>query len=457
MSAELPGIGDWRKLVSDGLKGRDFDSLRSKTSDGIVIEPLYERQRDAEPLLGRGALPWTIVQPVDNPDPDKANEQAIADIKGGATGLSLRFADSFPAATTGLPAAAGVLEEALDGVDLAKVHIRLEPHADVFRSAVSLHLFAEKSGVAPELARISFGLDPLSFAESSADTTPQPEQFAGVFSYLRSRRYRGPLVCLDARVFHEAGASEAQELAGVLALAAWWLRELDETGVGSPADVMQHFGASLSVDRDLLVSLAKLRAARLLWARFQEVCGAPFSLLPIHAETSRRMLTRVDPHANLLRNTLAALAAAVSGADSILVHPHTAALGPANPEARALARNIQHLLMQESHLDRVADPGAGSGAIEALTNALGERAWAEFQQIERESGIIASFGSGAFPARIGEARAALVTEVASGAAPLVGSTLHTTEPGFGSDGEPTVKAPRGLAPIRLELLAKAAA
>ena len=84
--------------------------------------------------------------------------------------------------------------------------------------------------------------------------------------------------------------------------------------------------------------------------------------------------------------------------------------------------------MEESHLDRVADPGAGSGAIEALTDALAERAWAEFQTIEREGGIVESFRSGAFPARIAEARAALVAEVASGAAPLVGSTLHASEP-----------------------------
>jgi methylmalonyl-CoA mutase len=455
MSTDFPGIGDWRKLVSESLKGGDFDRLRSTTRDGIVVEPLYERRPDDRPRLGRRTSAWTIVQPVDDPDPDKANDQALRDINGGATGLSLRFADSSFATTAGLPASERVLEAALGGIELARIHIRLEPSKDPFRRAVSLHLHAERTGIAPELTRIDFGLDPLAFVENSAETTPKPEQFARVFSYLRSRNYRGPLASMDARVFHETGATEAQELAGFLAVGAWWLRLLDETGEGSPAEIMQYLGASLSVDRDFLLSLAKLRAARLLWARLQEVCEAHLSPLPVHAETSRRMLTRADPHANLLRNTIAGFAAAVGGADTILVHPHTAALGLPDPDARSLARNIQHLLMQETHLDGVADPAAGSGAIEALTDALAERAWAEFQQIEREGGIVESLRSGALTARIAQARTALVTEVVDGKAPLVGSTVYST----GSDAteKSTPAPPRGLQPVRLEALAKAAA
>ena len=115
------------------------------------------------------------------------------------------------------------------------------------------------------------------------------------------------------------------------------------------------------------------------------------------------MLTRADLLANLLRNTLAAFAAGVGGADTISVVPHTAALGITDRNARALARNIQHLLMEESDLHRVADPAAGSGAIEALTEALAERAWAEFRAIEREGGIVESLRAGQFQARIAAA------------------------------------------------------
>lgn len=454
-SGAPPGLVDWRKVVEASLKGRDFDSQRSPTRNGFSIEPLYARRNDTEPLPGRGARPWAIVQPVDDPDPDRANEQALADISGGATGLSLRFAGSPAAGAVGLPPTHNALSIALEGVDLGKVHLRLELSSERPQSVVELSVLAEKSGIAPELAEIGFGLDPLALVGESP-RRPEPEQLAGLFSFLRKHKFRGPLACLDARPLHEAGASEAQELGGALGIAAWWLRELAETDVGRPPDVMSFFGASLSVDRDVLLSLAKLRALQLLWARLQELCGAPPTHLPVHAETSRRMLTRADPHSNLLRNTMAAFAAATGGADSILVQSHTAALGLADANARGLARNIQHLLIEEADVSHVSDPGAGSGAIEAMTDALAERAWAEFQMIEREGGIVASIQSSAFPARIASARKALAREVREGTTPLVGSTVYrAAEPAEAEQSEPEHPGP--LAPIRLEALARAAA
>ena len=123
--SDMPGIADWRRLVERQLKGRDFASLQSRTRDGIVIEPLYEGRSDATPLPGRGGRPWIVVQPVDGPDPDLAAEQAQEDLRGGATGLALRFAD---AARPGLPPTEEALRAALQGIDLAAIHLRLEPH-----------------------------------------------------------------------------------------------------------------------------------------------------------------------------------------------------------------------------------------------------------------------------------------------------------------------------------------
>jgi methylmalonyl-CoA mutase len=156
MSAEVPGIDDWRKLVSESLKGRDFDSLRSKARDGIVIEPLYERRNEAQPLWSRGGRRWTIVQAVDDPDPDRANQQAIADIKGGATGLSLHFSSESYA---GLPPTQDALRTALDGIDLTAIRLRLEPHLRGLDAATWLKDLILTSGIAPERADIDFGLD----------------------------------------------------------------------------------------------------------------------------------------------------------------------------------------------------------------------------------------------------------------------------------------------------------
>jgi methylmalonyl-CoA mutase len=427
----------------------------ARTRDGIAIEPLYARRRDLPALSGRGAHRWAIIPAIDHTNPDRANAQAHADLVGGANGLSLRFAGSPAAAGFGLPATPTALAVALDGVDLAKTAIHIEPHADAIDSVEWLTALVAKSGVAPELTQISFGLDPV--AALARDAKPDTESFAASFRAIRATRFRGPLALLDARPYHEAGASEAQELGAILATAAWWLRALDAAGI-APAAAMPFLGPSISGDRDVLLSIAKLRALRLLWERLQEMCGVPPTPLHLHAETSRRMLTRADPPTNLLRNTIAAFAAGVGGADSITVVPHTAALELADAGARALARNLQHLLIEESHLSFVSDPSAGAGVIEALTDALCERAWEEFQTIEREGGIIESILAGSFQTRVTKARAALVEDTARGATPLVGATIHPPkESARGVAAASTVPAALpGLAPLSLEAAAIAA-
>jgi methylmalonyl-CoA mutase len=455
-AGEAPDMDAWRRLVERALKEGDFSALQSRTRDDIVVEPLYAGRTDTMPVPARGPRPWTLVQIIDDPDLDHANAQALEDLGGGATGLALRFDGAPSAAGFGLSPTAEAVHAALDGVDLAAIHLRIDPHPQAIGTARLLRNLIAKSGVAPERADAAFGLDPIGPAACQGTDVPSPKTFVACFRELQSAGLRGVLGELDARVFHEAGASEAQELAAILAGAVWWLRALGEAGT-SPAAALPFFGAALAVDRDQFLSIAKLRALRLLWARLQELCGAPPTPLQVHAETSRRMMTRADPHGNLLRTTIAAFAAAVGGADSIAVLPHTAALGLPDRGARALARNLQHLLMEESHLHRVADPAAGSGALEALTDALAERAWSEFQAIEREGGIADSLRSGAFPSRIADARNALSAALRRGEAPLVGATIYqaTAEP-ESQAASPVASSSDDLVPVRLEQLAAAA-
>jgi methylmalonyl-CoA mutase len=351
-------------------------------------------------LPGRGASRWIIVQEIELSDPDRANERIKADIEGGADGFALRLPPATADGTEFWPPA-GALRATFDGVDITKLHLRIDAAGGPLQQAKALAGFIIDSGLAPELADIAFCLDPLAafLVGASAD----PEQFAASFLALRHARFRGPLAVLDGRSFHAIGATDAQELAIVLGGAVWWLRALAVVDVGANA-ALPLFGAGISVDADVILSIAKLRALRLLWGRLQELCDVARTPLKVHAETSRRMLTRDELTDNLLRNTLAAFAAGVGGADSILVVPHTAAIGMADRNARALARNLQHLLMDESDLHSVADPGAGAGTIEALTDQLAARAWSEFQAIERDGGIIESLRGGRLPARSAAAR-----------------------------------------------------
>jgi methylmalonyl-CoA mutase len=167
------------------------------------------------------------------------------------------------------------------------------------------------------------------------------------------------------------------------------------------------------------------------------------------------MLSRTDFETNLLRNTIAAFAAGAGGADSIAVLPHTSP--PCSADARAIARNIQHLLSEEAHIHRVDDPAAGSGAIETLTDALAQRAWTEFQTIESEGGILQSLAAGSFQARIAEARASLQNQVATHEVALVGAMpdpfLEVTAAPVAGEGSSALP---GLAPVRLEDFVRAA-
>jgi methylmalonyl-CoA mutase len=452
-----PGMEDWRRLVRKALNGNDPAMLGSSTRDGIAIEPLYERRRGGAPLTGRGARPWIIVQVVDEANPDDANAHALADLNGGATGLAVKFAGAPLSTGAGLSLDAQALRIALEGIDPAAIHLRLEPHAEASATARSLADIVERSGTAPELTDIAFGLEPVaSLAGGLSDA--RFDEFGTCVRELLAAGFRGPLATLEGRVFHEAGATEAQEIAAILAAASWWVRLLDAAGIAANKAV-SHFGASLAVDQDQLVSTAKLRALRLVWARFEEVCEAPPVRLPIHAQTSSRMMTRADPTTNLLRTTLAAFAAGVGGADSVAVLPHTAALGSTDPDARALACNIQHLLIEEAQVHRVADPSAGSGAIEALTDALAERAWSAFQTIEQEGGLVESLKAGSLQARIADARAALQNAVADGDTPLVGATIYSAPDKAKHDAPPppNVLSELGLPAARLEDFAEAAA
>src|SRR5262249_13441721 len=179
----------------------------------------------------------------------------------------------------------------------------------------------------------------------------------------------GPFAPADARIVHNAGGSEAQELAYALAVAVAYLRALEAGGVGlDAARGMIYF--RFAADADQLLTIAKFRGVRKLWARIEEACGLTPAPAFITAETAWRMMTRRDPHTNMLRATIAVVSAGVAGANAITVLPFTMALGLPDPFARRIARNTQLVLLEESNLARVSDPAAGSGAVEALTDAL---------------------------------------------------------------------------------------
>ncbi|ANT50658.1 methylmalonyl-CoA mutase subunit beta [Mesorhizobium amorphae] len=430
MDVDLPNVERqrWLTLAEKALAGGSFeDKLVSHSDDGIRIEPLYERSVTAEPLVrANPKLAWIVSQRIDDPDIGRAKTQALEDVAQGATGLSLVFEGAPNAFGYGLPRTAEALETVLDGVPLNRVQIRIDAHPWSRAVADWLVAFLGKRRSDPAKLNLSFGIDPAAiFAGTGrlrmsieALQASMPQSLAHFFSM----GVPGVLLEADGRVFHNAGATEAQELGTMLASAVSYLKMFEQARQPL-VYAAPHIGFALGVDQDQFLSMAKVRALRRLWARIQEACSIPASTASIHAETSYRMMTAADPETNILRTAIAGFAAAAGGADSISVLPHTIAHGLPAGFARRVARNTQLIMANESHVDHVADPASGSGAVEALTADLCAAAWEEFQRIEAEGGVLVSLQQGYIQNRVQTASAKRNAEYRSGERAIVGTTV----------------------------------
>ena len=381
----------WRALAERTVRG-GLDALRSETDDGLPILPLYPRVSTDQPQPWRGAEAWLVSQRVDHPDPELANRSALLDLEGGADALAVVCAASPYARGFGLAADTKVFDRAFDGVELDLISVRLDAGKDA-RAAVSAiaDLVVERRLTSAGLV-IDLGFDPIGmFARTAC-----PEALGDLRAVLDLSRRAGlagrPLLA-DGRPYHEAGAGEARELAATLATAVQYLRRLEASGLGLAA-ARDAIAWLLPVDADVFLGIAKMRAARRLWARVETASGLDAKPLRLHAETSWRMMTRYDPWVNVMRATAAAFAAGVGGADGVTVLPMTLPLGLPDDAARRLARNVGRVTIDEACLAKVDDPAAGAGGLEALTDGLCERAWALFQNIERAGGIEAALKTG---------------------------------------------------------------
>jgi methylmalonyl-CoA mutase len=430
LAADFPAAtrDDWLRLVEAVLKGAAVERLARTTHDGLKIQPIHPRRSDTTAIAGRApAAPWQVMQRVDHPDPAAANTEALCDLENGASGLSLVFAGAIGSYGYGLPSGADTIERVLDRVFVdAGIALDLDLSTPAREAPLHIAAWVKQRGVDPAAIQLRCGLDPLrSLALDGASPLPWPELAAllvRIVSDLVAQGLKGPFAVADGRVIHNAGGSEAQELAYVLATALAYLRALEAGGIAlDEARRMIFF--RLSADAEQFPTMAKLRALRKLWARVEEACGLPPGLAFVAAETAWRMMTRRDPYVNMLRTTIAAVAAGLGGADAITVLPFTLALGLPDRFARRIARNSQLILLEESNLARVTDPAAGSSAIEALTDQLCLAAWSLFQEIEAAGGAYAALEAGTVQAKVSAVRKARLEAIAGGREAITGTTV----------------------------------
>ena len=423
-----PTEAHWRRLVDAALKGGSFERLKSRTYDRLTIEPLYSSAREANVIAARpGGTAWAVMQRVDHPDPAAANAQAREDLDGGATGLVLVFAGSVSANGFGLEANSAALARVLDGVDLRGVVWDLNLSPPTRGMAREVATLIKSRSINPSATNLRFSINPIGgFAAAGRSAQGWDElasSFAGATAGLLDDGFRGPFAVADGRVIHNAGGSEAQELAFALASAVAYLRALENSAMALEA-AYDAIYFRLTADADQFLTTAKFRAMRKLWARVATTAGISAKPAIVTAETAWRMLTRRDAYGNILRSTIAVAAAGLGGADAITVLPHTATLGLPDGFARRVARNMQLVLLEESNLSRVADPAAGSGAFEALTEQLCLAAWTQFQEIEQAGGAWPALESGLVQRNVATVRAARQQALARSKEILTGTNAY---------------------------------
>jgi len=398
---------EWIARVEADLKGGSFDSLRSETLGGIPLEPLYT----ADDLGGveptgfpgvfpflRGAAPlggWKIRQEYDHPRPTVCGEMIRRDLERGVEALWVRLGPRYGCRVLTVED----LDTLFESVDLGTTSLYLEAGSDALAVAAGLVAVAERRKVGANRLTGCFGMDPIGRLAASGRIE------GGLHARLAELRDLGAwcsehapslrAVCVSSEAYHDGSASTVQELAASIATGVEYLRQLTDAGLSVDAAARQVL-FTYPISSDFFIQIAKLRAARWLWARVVVAAGGEprAGAMEIHAQTSRFTKTRRDPWVNMLRATAECTAAVLGGAQSVATLPFDAAIGPPDELAQRLARNTQVVLREESHLDAVADPAGGSWFVEKLTSDLGRAAWEEFQRIEAAGGIVSALGSG---------------------------------------------------------------
>lgn len=453
---------DWLKAVEKALKGGGIDKITRQTRDGIKIKPLY-RETDfdsaSDPLGALGAAPylrgahttpdpvlqWDIRQRFTHPDPDATNAEILRDLERGVTGVELAVDCS---GQNGVQLCdADAIATALKGIhpDIAPIALDHCGPGTGASIAALLALWAEAQDTSTR-AKLAFNIDPIGVLMRTGTLGGGLEKvYAKIAALTEALALRFPLATVlraDARPVHEAGGTEAQELAALIASAVDTMRRLDDADLKAERSAPQ-FLFTLTTDGNYGLGIAKLRAARQLWARIQDAMGLTAQPMTLQAVTSARILTRYDPWVNMLRGTAACFAAAVGGADIITVRPFNEALGLPEELGRRIARNTQIMAMEESGLGRVADPSGGAWFSETLARDMADAAWTEFQQIEAEGGLAQSLMSGALQSRIDNARGKLLKDIARRKVPITGVSefplLDAVDAPIGDPGPVTPK------------------
>jgi len=406
--AEFPPVStqQWEEVINKDLKGADYDKkLVWKTIEGFNVKPYY-RAEDLENLSYLNTNPdefpftrgkqarsnvWDIRQDIKVKDPAEANRIAVEAVKGGCNSLG------FCAKQVKNLEDMSVL---LAGIDLAKVKINFNCAEDF---VALLKLFVEylgTKGIDPKNVQGSINFDMFKHALNHGDFCGGEEgEYAlakTLIEFADSNLPAFRVLTVNGNLFQNSGSSIVQELGFTLAAANELMANLTERGM-APEKVAKNMVFSFAIGSNYFMEMAKIRAARMLWSKIVEqyhpACDCAYKVF-VHAASSVWNKSLYDAYVNMLRTTTETMSVAIAGADSISVAPFDLAFKDADDFSYRIARNQQILLKEESYLDKIADPAAGSYYIENLTDSIAQYAWNNFLAVEEKGGFAAAIRQG---------------------------------------------------------------
>ena len=457
-------VADWEALAARELKGRDPAELAWETPEGVTVKPLYtaadlEALQDQPGLPGfapytRGVRatmfanrPWTIRQYAGFATAEESNAFYKRNLAGGQKGLSVAFDlathrgyDSDHPRVRGDVGKAGVaidtvedMKRLFDGIPLGEVSVSMTMNGAVLPVLAAYIVAAEEQGVGAERLAGTIQNDILKefMVRNTYIYPPEPSMriVADIIAYTAGHMPRFNSISISGYHMQEAGATLVQELGFTVADGIDYVRAALSRGLAID-DFAPRLSFFFCIGMNFFMEVAKLRAARLLWARFMQGFGAqnPRSLmLRTHCQTSGVSLAEQDPYNNVVRTAYEALAAVLGGTQSL----HTNALDeavalPTDFSAR-IARNTQLILQHETGVPRVVDPLGGSYYVEALTASLAREAQALIDEVEELGGMTKAVAAGMPKLRIEEAAARRQARLDRGEDVVVGVNRYQSE------------------------------
>ena len=435
---EFPAVttAEWEAKIREDLKGADYEKkLVYETYEGIKLKPYY-RAEDLSSLSylksNPGEYPyvrgnhstcnqWEIRQDVDEADVTKANAIVIDALKRGATSIGFNVEKVVTAKD---------LKVLLNNVDLEKTYLHFYSSPNYVEFARILVQVLKSRGADVLKVRGSLDFDPISYLLLFGDFYYSQEtdmaQSAELLALVSAELPGFKAITINGDFLHNSAATSVQEIAFSLNSAVEYLTFLTEAGFFVDV-IAKHMTFSFGIGSNYFMEIAKIRAARYLWARMIEQYNPESEeskKIYIHSTTSIWNKTIYDSHVNLLRSTTEVMSAAIAGADSITVLPFDVAYKDSDEFSQRIARNQQVILKEEVYLDKTVDPAAGSYYIESLTDALITEGWKKFLEVQEKGGMIEAIKTNFIQQEVAKIGIKKAKDIATGKTSILGTNKY---------------------------------